>query len=59
MDAPLLTPQELADRLNVPLNTVRKWRSIRTGPPVLKVGRHLRYRPEDVQAWLNEQTAQH
>lgn len=48
-----LTPQELADLIRVPLATVYGWRHKGEGPPCMKVGRHLRYRLRDVEAWLD------
>jgi len=52
----LATPQEVADYLKVPLNTVYDWRRRRTGPKAAKVGIHLRYRWEDVDKWLDQQS---
>ena len=52
MPTQLLAPKELADYLGVPLKSVYKWRAERTGPRGLKVGRHVRYRVADVEAWL-------
>jgi excisionase family DNA binding protein len=50
----LLTEQELAKRLNVSLASIRRWRINGRGPLFLKVGALVRYRPEDVEAWLGE-----
>lgn len=50
---PLLGPQELADWLGVPLGTVYRWRTNGDGPPGLRVGKHLRYRVQDVERWLD------
>jgi excisionase family DNA binding protein len=52
---PLATPAEIAEFLGVPKKTVYSWRSTGGGPPALRVGKHLRYRWEDVEAWLAEQ----
>ena len=49
----LLTVQELADLLQVPLKTIYTWRYKGTGPPAVPVGKYLRFRPEDVAAWLD------
>ncbi len=49
---PLLTPQELADFLQVPVKTLYQWHYLRTGPTPLRVGRHLRYRRSAVAGWL-------
>lgn len=48
----LWTPGELAAFLRLPEKTLRKWRSERTGPTWLKIGRHVRYEPEQVRNWL-------
>lgn len=52
---PLLTPQEVAAWLGVPVATLYQWRHARKGPRCLKVGRHLRYRVSDVDAWLDDE----
>lgn len=49
--APWLTLEQLCDRLQVPVTTVRWWRTQRTGPPAVKIGRFLRYRLADVERW--------
>jgi len=50
-----LDPDGLAQLLNVPKGTVYRWSSEGTGPPVLKVGRHLRYPRSKLAAWLEQQ----
>ncbi|MFE7371877.1 helix-turn-helix transcriptional regulator [Streptomyces anulatus] len=47
-----LTPVDLADLLGVPIETVYQWRRKDTGPRGFRVGRHLRYDPEDVRTWV-------
>lgn len=54
---PLLTPEDLALRLVIPLKTLAHWRTQRTGPLALKVGVYVRYRHEDVAQWLEELAA--
>jgi excisionase family DNA binding protein len=54
----LLSPEELASYLGVPLATVYRWRSCREGPPGMRVGRHVRYRLRDVEGWLDERLDQ-
>lgn len=39
---------------NVSLKTLANWRSARTGPPFLKVGTGVRYRPAAVQQWAKD-----
>lgn len=50
----LMSNEALADMLGVPLWTVRGWRAKGTGPKGIRVGKHVRYRPEDVTAWLDD-----
>ena len=46
-----LTPEDLAERLGVPVRTVYAWRQRRKGPQGIRVGRYVRYRLADVEAW--------
>lgn len=49
----LLTPEEVSEILGgVPPATLKRWRTQRTGPVVLHIGRHVRYRRSAVEAWL-------
>lgn len=52
---PLLTAQEVADLLSVPIATLYQWRSRGCGPAGMRIGRHVRYDPADVHAWLDRQ----
>jgi excisionase family DNA binding protein len=52
---PLLSAQQLADYLDVPLATLYAWRHRRQGPPGFRAGRHLRYRKSDIDQWINGQ----
>lgn len=52
----LLTTEDVAALLTVKPQSVRRWRTRGYGPPVLKVGGAVRYRVEDVEAWLERQT---
>ena len=54
----LLTTQEVADLLQVPVTTIYQWRHQGKGPKGYVVGRHIRFRPEDVDSWLDEQKRQ-
>ena len=47
-DKRTLTDVEVAARLGVSRFTVRSWRLKGTGPRFLKMGRAVRYRPQDV-----------
>jgi excisionase family DNA binding protein len=48
----LMTVDDLAAMCGVPKATVYKWRSTGEGPPGLRLGKHLRFRPRDVEQWL-------
>jgi len=48
----LATPSEMAAYLQVPVKTLYTWRYQGKGPRTHSVGRYLRYRWEDVEAWL-------
>ena len=45
---PLVTENEAAILLRVSLTTVRRWRREGRGPVYRKIGRSVRYRPEDL-----------
>jgi predicted DNA-binding transcriptional regulator AlpA len=55
MMRPLASIQEVSTYLGVPAATLHAWRYRKTGPRGSKVGRHVRYRWEDVERWLDEQ----
>lgn len=50
----LLTTQQLADYLGVPVATLYAWRYTGDGPPGFRVGKHLRYRSSDVDEWVRD-----
>ena len=41
--------------LGLPIATLANWRCSGKGPPFLRVGRHVRYRSQDVEAWIDDQ----
>ncbi|HET6354746.1 helix-turn-helix domain-containing protein [Streptomyces sp.] len=49
-----LTPDDIAEIFDVPKETVYQWRKKRTGPPGFRIGKHLRYDPDDVHAYVTE-----
>ena len=51
----LLSIPELAHYLGVPTATIYQWRHHRRGPAGYRVGRHVRYRPSDIERWLEAQ----
>jgi excisionase family DNA binding protein len=55
MSHKLLTIDDLSDYLGVPKGTLYQWRSKGYGPSGIRMGKYVRYRPEDVDAWLDQQ----
>jgi excisionase family DNA binding protein len=45
---PLVTEDEAASLLRVSLTSVRRWRREGCGPVYRKIGRSVRYRPDDL-----------
>jgi DNA-binding transcriptional MerR regulator len=50
----LRTLGEAAAFLRVPPDTLRYWRKFGKGPKAAKVGKHLRYRDEELRRWVEE-----
>jgi predicted DNA-binding transcriptional regulator AlpA len=50
----LLTANELADFLDVPIKTLYAWRHRGEGPIGFRAGRHIRYRWVDVEVWIED-----
>lgn len=43
---------DVADYLGVPVGTLYQWRSRGEGPPGRRVGKYVRYKPDDVEDWF-------
>lgn len=54
----LLGPEFVSQYLGVPVATIYQWRTKGTGPRAIKIGRHLRFRQEDLDAWIERQADQ-
>jgi excisionase family DNA binding protein len=54
----LLSIEEVAELLGVPKRSMYRWRTTGEGPKGVRVGRHLRYRPESVSTWLEQREHQ-
>ncbi|KUL64770.1 DNA-binding protein [Streptomyces violaceusniger] len=52
-----LTPDDIAELFEVPLETVYQWRKKRIGPPGFRIGKHLRYDPTDVHHYVRDRKA--
>jgi predicted site-specific integrase-resolvase len=53
---PLMTPAEASAYTGYAVGTLRKWRSTGEGPSFIGRGHGVRYRPEDIDAWLDART---
>ena len=51
----LLTIDEVASYLKLPKSTLYAWHHRKEGPVPFKLGKHLRYRATDLEAWLESQ----
>jgi predicted DNA-binding transcriptional regulator AlpA len=48
----LLGEHDVARITRLSVASVRRWRYLKQGPRYLKIGSSVRYRPEDITAWL-------
>ncbi len=48
------TTTELANKLGLKPQTLRKWRWQKKGPPYLKIGGKVLYDPEEISVYLDE-----
>ena len=51
----LMTVEELAAYLRVPVNTIYRWRTQNYGPVGRRMGKHVRFRESDVMRWVDDQ----
>lgn len=47
------TPEQVADFYQVPVQTIYLWRSKGYGPRPRKIGKHLRYKPDEVENFFD------
>lgn len=47
--------REAAAYLGIPVNTLYQWRSRGYGPQGRRVGKYVKFDPEDVAAWFKKQ----
>jgi excisionase family DNA binding protein len=52
---PLLSIEELAEYLGVPITTIYDWRVDGKGSCGVRVGRHVKFAVSDVLSWIDEQ----
>lgn len=51
---PLLTEAATAEYLSVSIRTVQAWRLRGGGPLYVKLGKSVRYRPADLEQWVEQ-----
>jgi predicted DNA-binding transcriptional regulator AlpA len=52
----ILSPKQLAERIQRPERTIERWRLTGEGPAFIRLGRRIAYRVEDVERWLAGRT---
>jgi hypothetical protein len=58
-DSDLLGEVDAAEYIGgIPHRTLRQWRYYGKGPRFVKIGKHVRYRVSDLNAWLDANTVQ-
>lgn len=46
---------EMCGRLGISAKTAREWAAENYGPPAYYIGRAIKYRPEEIEHWINGQ----
>jgi predicted site-specific integrase-resolvase len=54
MDLKLIDESRAAEILNVAVWTLRNWRRLGKGPPYIKIGGNVRYREDDLSAFVEK-----
>jgi predicted DNA-binding transcriptional regulator AlpA len=49
----LLNTEQAAAFVDLSVSTLEAWRKVNRGPRYLRVGRKVRYRISDLEAWVN------
>jgi excisionase family DNA binding protein len=44
--------RDVAEYLGIPVQTIYQWRTKNYGPPGRRMGKHVRFVPEEVRAWV-------
>lgn len=52
----IFTPEELANIFEVTVETLAEWRSRKTGPDYVKLGKRVMYRISDIYVWMQNNT---
>ncbi|WP_349253360.1 helix-turn-helix transcriptional regulator [Saccharopolyspora erythraea] len=49
----MLTIEEVAAFYKVQVQTLYEWRKKKYGPPARRIGKHLRYKADEVETWFD------
>jgi excisionase family DNA binding protein len=55
----LLTPEQAAEQLALRPQTLARWRCEGQGPVFIRLGRSVRYRQSDLDAWIAQGAMRH
>jgi excisionase family DNA binding protein len=44
--------KDVAAYLDIPVQTIYQWRTKGYGPPGVRMGKHVRFDPDEVRAWV-------
>lgn len=58
-DKRYLTTREVAERFDVSVQTLKRWRKNGTGPRFYRIGKLVRYRPDEIDAFEGIDAAPH
>ena len=50
----LWTVQDLSEYLRIPVQTIYQWRTRGYGPPGHRMGKHVRFFPDEVREWARQ-----
>ncbi len=48
----LWSVKDVAAYLDIPVQTIYQWRTKGYGPPGVRMGKHVRFDPDEVRAWV-------
>ncbi|MCO1577656.1 helix-turn-helix domain-containing protein [Crossiella sp. SN42] len=51
----LWSVEDLSEFLGIPVNTLYQWRTKKYGPPGRRIGKYVKYDPDEVRAWFHAQ----
>lgn len=54
MTTEYFTSRQAAQYLSISVKCLEKWRSLREGPPYVKLGRSVRYRRDDLDTYMTQ-----